>query len=406
MCWYEIQLQPRDILFFRDAKPMEASSIGSGGNWPLPNVFHDALMHGLKKHWPERQSWEVEHRHKNSKDNRAAQELGSLRFGGLKTIGLFPAQGEEVFFPRPLDIDPSGRCMKPADLPAASNLPGFIEKVVAPPGQAVKQEPSPWLSSTDFAAYLNGEAVQCNEQPALLYDIESRPGIGLNPETGTADTGSEDEGGKLYIAEYLRLREGVTLRGFAKCESSLRGEVKADVLEALFKESERISLILGGQRGVAEMTATRNEKPFQGWIKGNQSDGCWVKWILLTPAVFPDGWRPNWVDHQGRVQIPSKRPPRQPGQTRTEWRNGFAAPPKAKLAAACTGKPVPLSGWNLRIGGPRPAKLAVPAGSVYWFRAESSADAARLAEILQGRCMSGLYGEKGFGLGICVQQKI
>ncbi|QBG48945.1 hypothetical protein EGM51_16615 [Verrucomicrobia bacterium S94] len=111
MCWYELKLEPRDVLFFRDARPMEASSVGSGANWPLPNVLHDALIQGLKRQWPERQPWEVEHRNANKNDNRSEKEFRSLRFGGLKTAGLFPAQGDEIFFPCPLDLDPEGtRC--------------------------------------------------------------------------------------------------------------------------------------------------------------------------------------------------------------------------------------------------------------------------------------------------------
>jgi CRISPR-associated protein Cmr3 len=407
MCWYELNLEPRDILFFRDAKPMEASSVGSGANWPLPNVLHDALFHALIRHWPERQlSWEVEHKHKSRKDNRSEKDFSKLRFGGLKTAGLFPARDGELFFPCPQDIAPDGTLMQLADAPAHSNLPGFIEKVAVVQGTPSKNELSKWISSSELLDYLNGGPVEFPPDRKPLFDAEARPGIGMDPETGSVDTGGEDEGGKFYLAEYLRLRDGVTLRGFAKCESSLRGEVKADVLGKLFEEVQRVALPFGGQQGVATLSGKRTERPLSDQLGGFRADGCWVKWLLLSPAVFTNGWKPDWIDENGVVQLPGERPQRTAGQTREEWRKTFRAPPRAKLAAACLGKSIAFSGWNNRLGGPRPAKLAVPAGSVYWFRAESPEDAAQLAAALQGRCMSSFYGEKGFGLGMCQQQKI
>jgi hypothetical protein len=42
-----ILLQPTDVLFFRDGRPMTGSLAGHGDAWPLPNVinaaFHAAL---------------------------------------------------------------------------------------------------------------------------------------------------------------------------------------------------------------------------------------------------------------------------------------------------------------------------------------------------------------------------
>jgi hypothetical protein len=66
--------------------------------------------------------------------------------------------------------------------------------------------------------------------------------------------------------------------------------------------------------------------------------------------------------------------------------------------------------WQ-RQHGPRPTLLAVPAGAVYYFEADSPADAARLAAALNwhgstpGHVIvnrrSTLLGEKGYGLGVC-----
>jgi hypothetical protein len=71
------------------------------------------------------------------------------------------------------------------------------------------------------------------------------------------------------------------------------------------------------------------------------------------------------------------------------------------------GKPQVITGWDLlpgkeqRAGEPRATLLAAPSGSVYYFEAAGEADARKLAGVLQGRCRSDSYGEKGLGLGVC-----
>ncbi|MGB9603805.1 MAG: type III-B CRISPR module-associated Cmr3 family protein, partial [Limisphaerales bacterium] len=84
-------------------------------------------------------------------------------------------------------------------------------------------------------------------------------------------------------------------------------------------------------------------------------------------------------------------------------------------------KPVVVTGWTVgdedtgEKAGAMSAHLAVPAGSVYYFEADSEQDAANLANALNwhdrpdakdfGKTIknrrSTLLGEKGFGLGVC-----
>ncbi|NCD32193.1 MAG: hypothetical protein EOL87_02125 [Spartobacteria bacterium] len=399
MCWYELNLEPRDMLFFRDAKPMEASSIGSGANWPMPNVLHDALKTALHETWPTRQDWEVEHKHRRSDEKRG--DISSLRFGGLHTIGMFPCKkdpkdgSETLFLPCPADLGHDGKRDRLIDRVGDSNLPAFLDYMVATE-TATKERPPAWITAQQWLDYAEGRPVSFNHEEETLFDRETRPGIALDADTGTTVDG------KFYIAEYMRLRADVYLKGLAKCASSLRGTVKKDVMAAFFENSKNKSLLLGGQRGMAHLEQIRKEHPLLN-LRTVTADkqGCLIKWVLLTPAVFLNGWRPDWVDDQGSVQLPAQRPPRQPGLTRKEWRAGFNTPIQAKLVAAKVGKPMPFSGWNNHTGGPRTTHLAVPAGSVYWFRAASDTHGKALAEALHAHCKSNLYGEKGFGFGFC-----
>jgi CRISPR/Cas system CMR-associated protein Cmr3 (group 5 of RAMP superfamily) len=75
--------------------------------------------------------------------------------------------------------------------------------------------------------------------------------------------------------------------------------------------------------------------------------------------------------------------------------------PSADLIAARVGKPIAFSGWDLQ-SGPKPTQLAVPAGSCYVFDCKTPESARALAKLLDPpNRRSSLFGEKGFGLGVC-----
>lgn len=151
-----------------------------------------------------------------------------------------------------------------------------------------------------------------------------------------------------------------------------------------------------------------------------------MKWVLLTPAIFPEigdhkgGWLPSWVRQtDGQVMLKAGDTARADREGRESWRKRVAALPEisARLVAAIVGKPVPVTGYALpheaaeTTGGAKPTHLAVPAGSVYYFECENEAAANSLAAALNWHGIgdsfairnrrSTLFGEKGFGLGVC-----
>jgi hypothetical protein len=158
-----------------------------------------------------------------------------------------------------------------------------------------------------------------------------------------------------------------------------------------------------------------------------------LKWILLTPAIFPaisvdaekqikehpGGWLPTWVDPEtGEVKLLSGGPGKEKAR-RLNIKPG--EPIRAKLVAARIPRPITITGWSERLDatkpygannnkGARQTLLAVPAGAVYYFEGP---DAAKLADLLSwhgsdretpGTIVnrrSTLLGEKGFGIGVC-----
>jgi CRISPR/Cas system CMR-associated protein Cmr3 (group 5 of RAMP superfamily) len=144
--------------------------------------------------------------------------------------------------------------------------------------------------------------------------------------------------------------------------------------------------------------------------------GRHIKWALVSHAVFLGGWRPDWIDEStGEVKLrKTAHMERMPEESRLEWRERLRQAPfiGAKLVAACVSKPIHFSGWDLtlestdkegrqKLGGPKPTMLAVPAGSVYYFEADSDEDAKALVAALHGRTRSDCMGEKGMGYGFC-----
>lgn len=437
-----ILLRPSDVLFFRDGRPMDGSLSGHGAAWPLPNVtdaaFHAALHRSeLKGH----------HHDHITNGNRAPTDI--RKFGSLVTAGPFPVQqnGGAVtwYFPRPLDL--LDATLAPALQPTQhfdstlSSLPDPLEYPVANRLAPDKNSKAPqWLSAAAYQSYLRD---QPTESPAAqgandgdIFDAEFSIGIYIDPSTGT--TGAGDAEGKIYSAHYLRLREAWQMGVLAQTREKVPAGQSTDLIPSLLDTSQH--LLVGGQQRVC--TARRLPDSViplpTGLTRGFQNgNGKWrVKWILLSPAIWPaisptsrsgapmnahpGGYLPNWVcPTDGRVLLKSGKPAkrRYSGKVSRGF-DGPADPIGARLVAAFIPKPLVVTGWSLanhdieRKAGAKSVHLAVPAGAVYYFEADSEAEAKTLARVLNWNGdsdqpttilnrRSTLMGEKGFGLGVC-----
>jgi CRISPR-associated protein Cmr3 len=447
-----ILLQPTDVLFFRDGRPMEGSLAGHGAAWPLPNVtnaaFHAALHRSNLNGHRHDQRHHAEHAGTNNR-----------QFGSLVTAGPFPVHrnsGTDTWHcPRPLDL--LDGTVNPALLPTnrsgsiQSSLPAPLRFAVAnrlPPSKDTAAKA--WLSAAAYRDYLDGNTRQLNQAEACddsaFGDAEATIGIAIDAETGT--TGQGEAAGRIYSARYLRLRDDWRLGVFAKTdEKTESSESRDDLIGSLLTRPSQI--LVGGQQRIC--TATRCELKIlplpHGRSEGFEASGgkYWIKWILLSPAIWPEipaeskdgrpmtphtgGWLPNWIRaDDGRVLLRSGERMRR--SYSGKHTRGFGAESKviaARLVAAIVPKPIVVTGWALGGSGakseiknqkselPAGAKsthLAVPAGAVYYFEADSEDDARNLAAALNWHGSetnpitiknrrSTLMGEKGFGLGVC-----
>ena len=400
MC-YQITIDPRDRLFFRDAKPISGSDVGGGANWPLPSLFHSAFISALYEKWPLHQSWEQPHTGNDSDKN---SDKSRMRFGGLKTYGVFPQKDGIVYVPTPADIAPDGSIMELIKLTGASNLPLPLKFAVSSTGAPSKKEVQPWISMENLEKYLKGETGLSTFPGFELYGSETAPGIEINPATMT------NVEGIFFQAVYMRLQKDVSMLAFAECESKKYNEIKGvDILQKLFEEGKSLPFVFGGQRGMAFMEC-RREKTALCKITDSLPNvsGNRIKWTLLSPALFNKGWLPDWIDSgTGKVMLKSR--PDKNGKSRKEWRKEIENAPQinANIVAARLPKPLVHSGWKLDKdtdcagGGPKATRLAVPAGSVYYFECDNADEAKKLSAELHGTVKSSLLGEQGFGLGVC-----
>ncbi|HNW40427.1 MAG TPA: type III-B CRISPR module-associated Cmr3 family protein [Opitutaceae bacterium] len=443
----QLLLTPTDTLFFRDGRPMEGALAGHGAAWPLPTVTNAALHAAL--HDAQRSSALTGQVHHHDHMRGAERHLKDVRaFGSLVSTGSFPVGPDGTwFFPRPLDL--TGATLAPTLAPRSqtgySSLPAPLCATLISNQPPTKAAPAKaWLSAVDFTAYLSGSdsPPQSAVDDRDVFVAEASIGIALDSATGTTREG------QLYSAHSLRLHEGWKIGLLACTDEKQPDGSRRDLLSQDLYPAGRGHLILGGQQRVCSVQCTpASPIPLPRGKHDNFAISATgkhlVKWVLLTPAVYPaitegiskrgthrqahcGGWLPNWID-EGTGQVLLQVVDEQERLRRRKLNyagRGYrsdenAAALAARLVAARIDKPLPITGWangDDALGeesqsGAKSTHLAVPAGAVYYFACDSAKDAKALAAALNwhgdspGTTIrnrrSTLLGEKGFGLGVC-----
>lgn len=402
---YQFSLVPRDVLFLRDARPMAAADAGKGANWPRPDQLYSAVHHTFLTQWPSMQEWEGGEHTRNLPADK--NQNSSFRFGALRTFGPFPMKDGEVYLPCPLDLGMEVIKSGNTDLPAPLTH-AFISR------QEGKVSFPAWVPGSAFKAYLAGETPDLSRvEDNDLYGVDRNIGIAIDPATGTTVEH------KLYQAEYLRLQKDVSL--FFEADCVLKPKGLSGTVDVFARPDMPRHLVMGGQQGICSLEKISNLKSEISNLSSNYATNIttwYLRWTLLTPAVFRGGWLPGWIRAaDGRVMLPKSRVDRGPGESRTAWKarqNAAGSFAGATLIAARVGKAVAFSGWDERafkkpdmpdpqkwIGAPKPTMLAVPAGSSYVFKCQDVDEAKALAQVLDyPNRRSDFFGEKGFGVGV------
>lgn len=338
-------LRPLDTLFFRDGKPfsMGEESWADGVFPPYPSVIYGALR-----------TWYI--------SNQAGDITRTLieRSGQIQITGIHYRLSDGLRLPMPLDlVEPKGEVkdlngeykvfkLLLEEQIRISNSP-LVGRLVSPERTEVESVEDGLITRDDFALYLDGY-VERTKIIKLADIVQSEPkvGIGRDDSTNTADDG------KLYRVGMRRAT------GFDM------------IVEAVFPDEQMNSTFIkvGGEGKVAAVEVRRGRN-----LDSLQIDGSTIslkqgafKLYLATPAIFIKGWQPDLE------------------------RFGI----KAELIAAVVGKPVHIGGFDMLKRKPKPMYKAAPAGSVYYYRTHHSSE--EILEILQGKSVSDLLSEQGFGI--------
>jgi CRISPR-associated protein Cmr3 len=351
-------VQPVDTLSLRGNKLFGAAGdFGESGFPPKPSVLAGALRSLLLTQAGEQIEGFSQGR--RLQDSELDRILGIPKApGDFALRGVFPASKAadgrvNLLLPLPADLlvfdeGKTLRALEPQALPAgiqAGTPEGLPTVAILRQPEAAKPEGGWLLAQAGIAAYLAGQPIQPEHlvRQSSLWAREPRIGIGLSPDSRTA------ENGKLFTVEHTvpRQREkGGLAVGMA---------VSVDGVGDRLPESG--FLRLGGDGRAASLSAM----PAPTWpslIETIRKTGRF-KLTLTAPGLFIEGWRPT-----------------QP--------NGLAA----KLTCAAVPRFEVISGWDLAAWAPKEAERAVPAGAVYWFE-DFTGDPGKLAEWVAG----GLWGE-------------
>ncbi len=217
--------------------------------------------------------------------------------------------------------------------------------------QASRSKPATglWLTSRGMQFWLDGRLPDASADlipSGRLWAHDERIGIGLQADTRRADDG------KLFSMQAVALSRGV---GFL-------AEAEGDSLEA------GTVLRFGGDgRGaVVDRAAAPLPEPDMDRILASRR----CRLILATPGIFPEGWRLPGMDTAGVFDLCGVR---------------------GRVVAAAVNRAEVVSGWDLALRQPKPARRAVPAGSVYWIE-----DLQATPDDLHKLAAHGLWPETGY----------
>ena len=398
-------IEPLDVLLFRDGKSFAAGEgFWARGNFPpSPLPFAGAirallLSRALADAGLTFGDYRSFVRDKSSPSAEKVMALQPIidKFGGADDYGQLQIRGPFIcqrgrtalspYFPLPLDVMlqenelTQSVLLQPRDFPVAVQWGGPQLQLLLTDKRAVAPEPT-MLSFDSANLYLCGQtAFSVGE--VTLWDAELQVGIELSGKRAAVE-------GMLYSAELTRLRNIIfdangtsaqyTPSGFLlEVKSEGADEAAGQGLDALLTKG---LIALGGRSraanyekvGEAELPEDFKEllggEELKAQLKGQDR----FKLCLLTPAIFTNGWLPDFIDagsYEGQIDD-------------LEF----------KLVAAAVGKAMPIGGWDLARNKPRKMWQAAPVGSVYFFKLKSGQlDEQSAATLLQRFHLKSLQG--------------
>jgi CRISPR-associated protein Cmr3 len=360
----EVVIEPLDVLLFRDGKPFSAGAdhlarsvfppfpstlagfirsrlyLGAGKNWKRaremfgnlggPHDYGDFRMRGafLRKQGVDYVP--VPRDCVRTKTGTGAQLDSPLAI--LSPVAGWPVEGLKTNFPHP-ELRP----LRPSVAGAFEAVPGFISIAEL------------------FRSSLLGETP--GEIAAEEHFVQREPRIAIGMDRGRRVAGDQ----LLYAVEFLRLKPEV---GFLAAFDGV-----------LWPGTIGLDTFGGERRPVRWNTGGSWTSPASHTLAQRIADTRRLKLVLLTPAIFNEGWRP--------------------GRRFAEILDNAGL--KVRLIAAAVDRPAFVGGFDLSANKPKSIRAAVPAGGVYFYEIEDG-DPLSLMSTWDLRAVSDLDWEAGMGI--------
>jgi CRISPR-associated protein Cmr3 len=345
-------ISPNDVLFFRDGRPFDAGSDNTARMIfpPSPTTFYGAIR-------------------------TAIMSQKNVSFNKLKNSGILSEELNEVA------IENDNRTLTISDFGLARKISSSIERIFPVPSDIVKEKerenfytvtpktldnlvsnfPNESLLPLGFTDESDKIFEACNEyfinenglsayllkQPLdkdhfirkeKVFTADSRIGIKRNNNTFSSEEGF------IYSLEFAHLCKEY---GLSNKEFGFVIEINSQLLNTT--DAELKALRLGG-----ESRSAFYEEEVENWKEVAKPDiKNKFKLILLTPAVFENGWIPDGLCD---INVDGKK-----------VLQGEINGAKVKLISAVVDRYIGIGGWDILNRKSKPLKRSVQAGTVYFF---------------------------------------
>lgn len=360
-----IEIEPLDVLFFRDSKPFNRGEDNWANSLPFPNL---TTIYGMLRSTYFSMHMEQFH--------LANMEEDPTRNIQIENVNLV-YQGKE-YYPIPADLfcfeDKDGlqlkykKCVnrknKVSSLHTKTGLTYFMKR----PNEYIKQK----MINTSFLRLdkRNLQAYFQNDKKLEYFDFrdmileESKIGIGRN------DVSKCSEEGLLYRLGQVRYSRDIKIR--------------VEIKDGFLVLPPKGVLRCGGQGNSVSyklINELKKEDKNTKKIRCNR-----LKIYLKNPVVFKGGWKPDFLEKDSL--------------------EGVVDGKKVRLLTACVNGYVPLGGYDLKNNCPKPLVKAVPAGSIYLFELMEEYEEVNLKEFrLQSKMDDNIYEKCGYGKAFCSYYK-
>ena len=327
-------LQPNDTFFFRDGKPFTKGEQSEGYSIfpPLPSTLLGALR---TAYIAERGDLPSFYAGDMSETIGTHDSLGSMHLKGV----FLADRNSGIYYPIPLDLVvkknekekmlyPLEVCPNNANLRSNSSLDYLLRWNGK---EDIEAETSSKLITLYMKQYLLGQYKTLKYRPRDYFVCEE-PKIGIQRSRETL-TSEDSLLYRINMSRFQSRSRDMSELGFIagyECKKALPNE------KGLLK--------LGGEgKSFLYESSNHNPDPFptkadEDKLKKAIKDSGFFKLYFATPAIFKNGWLPKTTLKA------------------------------IEFVTAAVGKSVPIGGWNMRENKPKPARRAVPAGSVYYFK--------------------------------------